>query len=152
MLQISGPAALSAFRIAKLLDRLSALDDSVGAVAARFMHFVDVARPLASAEHEVLAALLSYGPQLPSPDETGTCVLVVPRIGTISPWSSKASDIARVCGLASVRRIERGIAYWLRASGPLGGAQLARLAAALHDRMTEDILLDAGQASRLFEH
>jgi phosphoribosylformylglycinamidine synthase len=152
MLQISGPAALSAFRIAKLLDRLSALDDSVGAVATRFMHFVDVARPLASAEQDVLAALLSYGPQLPSPDETGTCVLVVPRIGTISPWSSKASDIARVCGLASVRRIERGIAYWLRASRPLGGAPLARLATALHDRMTEDVLLDAGQATRLFEH
>src|SRR5580693_7865034 len=152
MLQISGPAALSAFRIAKLLDRLSALDDSVGALAARFIHFVDIARPLQSAEQEVLAALLSYGPRLPSPEEAGACLLVVPRIGTISPWSSKASDIARVCGLGSVRRIERGIAYWLRASQPLGPTQLARLAPALHDRMTEDVLLDAGQARRLFEH
>jgi len=152
MLQIPGPAALSTFRIAKLVDRLSALDDSVGAVAARFMHFVDVARPLASAEQEVLAALLTYGPRLPSPDEAGECILVVPRIGTISPWSSKASDIASVCGLASVRRIERGIAYWLRASRPLGREQLVRLAPALHDRMTEEVLLDAAQAARLFEH
>src|SRR5256885_14987296 len=79
-------------------------------------------------------------------------VLVVPRSGTISPWSSKATDIARVCGLAGVRRIERGIEYRVRATRPLGSERLARLAPVLIDRMTEMALLDGAQAARLFEH
>jgi phosphoribosylformylglycinamidine synthase len=153
MLQIPGPPALSAFRIKKLLDRLSALEAAVSGLDARFMHFVDVAQALSGAQRAVLDELLVYGPRRPPlADSGGECVLVVPRLGTISPWSSKASDIAQVCGLTEVRRIERGIAYRLRAARPLTPGQLSRLAPVLHDRMTEDALLDAAQAARLFEH
>ena len=154
MLQIPGPPALSAFRLAKLLDRLTALDPAVLGLDARFMHFAELAQPLGAEEQRVLAQLLAYGPRLPAPPDpaAGECLLVVPRPGTISPWSSKATDIVQVCGLAAVRRIERGIEYRLRAARPLGSERLLRLAPVLHDRMTEAALLDAGQAARLFEH
>ncbi|HVN44552.1 MAG TPA: phosphoribosylformylglycinamidine synthase [Steroidobacteraceae bacterium] len=153
MLQLAGPAALSPFRIAKLLERLRRLEPTVEALAARFVHFVDLAAPLAAREQGILAQLLTYGPTLPlAADEAGEPLLVVPRAGTISPWSSKATDIAQVCGLAAVRRIERGIAYRLRAAAPLGAARLPQVAAVLFDRMTEEVLLDAAEAARLFEH
>ncbi|HYB34320.1 MAG TPA: phosphoribosylformylglycinamidine synthase [Steroidobacteraceae bacterium] len=153
MLQIAGPPALSAFRIAKLLDRLTALESAVSGLEARFLHFADLAQPLSASERAILEQLLTYGPRRPAPaaDLGGELILVVPRVGTISPWSSKATDIAQVCGLGSVRRIERGIAYRLRASLPLGSARLTRLATVLHDRMTEEALLEPAQAVRLFE-
>jgi len=154
MLEIPGAPALSAFRIAKLLDRLSALEPAVRGLAARFVHFADLERPLTGAETAVLARLLTYGPTLPTGDSAaaGERVLIVPRAGTISPWSSKATDIVQVCGLTSVRRVERGIEYRLRAARALGAAQLTRLAPALFDRMTEMALLDSGEVARLFGH
>ena len=153
MLQLAGPPALSAFRLAKLLERLRALEPTVAEVAARFVHFIDLAEPLSTHQQEILRQLLSYGPTLPlAPDDHGERVLVVPRAGTISPWSSKATDIAQVCGLAAVRRIERGIAYRLRATPALGTQGLERAALVLCDRMTEEPLLDPLQAARLFEH
>jgi phosphoribosylformylglycinamidine synthase len=153
MLQLAGPAALSTFRIAKLLERLRALEPAVTGLAARFMHFIDLAEPLSARQQRILTELLTYGPTLPlAADEQGEQLLVVPRAGTISPWSSKATDIAQVCGLAAVRRIERGIAYRLRATAPLGAGRLQLVAAALFDRMTEQALLDPAHAARLFEH
>ena len=154
MLEIPGAPALSAFRIAKLLDRLNAIEPAVRGLAARFVHFADLERPLAAAERELLGQLLTYGPTLPGDlgAAAGERLLVVPRAGTISPWSSKATDIVRVCGLSCVRRVERGIEYRLSAARVLGSAQLTRLAPALFDRMTEMALLDAGEAARLFEH
>ncbi len=152
MLQLAGPPALSAFRIAKLLDRLTALDSAVRGLDARFMHFADVAGALSARERDILDELLRYGPRLPAAQAGGELVLVVPRCGTISPWSSKATDIARVCGLTSVRRLERGIEYRLHAAAPLGSERLRPLATALHDRMTEEALLEPGQAARLFDH
>ncbi|HKF98339.1 MAG TPA: phosphoribosylformylglycinamidine synthase, partial [Steroidobacteraceae bacterium] len=153
MLPLAGPAALSTFRIAKLLERLRALEPAVTGIAARFMHFIDLAEPLAAREQGILAELLTYGPTLPlEPDEQGEQLLVVPRAGTISPWSSKATDIAQVCGLAAVRRIERGIAYRLRTTAQLGAGRLRLVAAVLFDRMTEEVLLEPAQAARLFEH
>jgi phosphoribosylformylglycinamidine synthase len=154
MLEIPGAPALSAFRIAKLVDRLAALEPAVKGLAARFVHFADVARPLDSSETGVLRELLTYGPTLPAAEAAaaGERVLIVPRAGTISPWSSKATDIVKVCGLASVRRVERGIEYTLRAARTLGPAQLTRLAPALFDRMTEMAVLDSGEVARLFGH
>src|SRR5438270_10258280 len=114
ILGIAGTAALSPFRGAKLLERLRAIEPAVTALDSRFMHFVECTRALTAGERAVLLALLTYGPrpQAPPPAGEGAAnrVLVVPRAGTISPWSSKATDIARVCGLEPVRRIERGIA------------------------------------------
>src|SRR5256885_7761954 len=153
MLQIPGPPALSAFRIAKLLDRLGALEPAVTGLVAHFMHFAELAQPLSAPEREVLAQLLTYGPRPRAPaDAAGECVLVVPRTGTISPWSSKATDIAPVCGLAGGRRIQRGIEYRMRAARPLGSARLARLAPVLFDRMTQIALLDGAPKARLVQH
>jgi phosphoribosylformylglycinamidine synthase len=69
----------------------------------------------------------------------GSRLLVTPRVGTVSPWSSKATDIAHVCGLRGVRRLERGTLYFIDAAAPLGGAELKALGALLHDRMTESL-------------
>src|SRR5437588_612814 len=156
ILGIAGTAALSPFRGAKLLERLRAIEPAVTALDSRFMHFVECTRALTAGERAVLLALLTYGPrpQAPPPAGEGAAnrVLVVPRAGTISPWSSKATDIARVCGLEPVRRIERGIEYRLEAPRPLGAARLAALAPALFDRMTEMALLEASEVAPLFAH
>ena len=151
MLQIPGTPALSAFRIAKLLSRLQALEPGVAVLESRFVHFADLERPLAAAEREVLEGLLTYGPRVESSaGRGGESLLVVPRAGTISPWSSKATDIARVCGLDAVRRIERGILYTLHSAQLLGPERLTALAPVLFDRMTEMVLFDPAQAERLF--
>jgi phosphoribosylformylglycinamidine synthase len=154
MLQLPGAPALSAFRIAKLLARLQALEPGVTGLDSRFMHFVDLERPLAEAELGVLRQLLTYGRHIAPTlqEQSGEQLLVVPRAGTVSPWSSKATDIARVCGLGAVRRIERGIMYRVLASSVLGPQRLTALAPVLIDRMTESALLDAAQAQMLFEH
>ncbi len=155
MLRIPGAPALSGFRIEKLLLRLQAIEPSVLSLESRFVHFVDLTRPLESAERDVLERLLAYGPRIEPAARShgaGATLLVVPREGTISPWSSKATDIARVCGLEAVQRIERGIDYAIGSSQPLGSERLAALAAGLFDRMTEMVLRDPAQAQRLFSH
>jgi phosphoribosylformylglycinamidine synthase len=155
MLQIPGAPALSAFRIAKLLVRLQALEPNVEDLQSRFAHFVDLSRPLQPAERDVLERLLTYGPRIDTaaarPDD-GETLLIVPREGTISPWSSKATDIARVCGLDAVQRIERGILYTVSSKKPLGRERLAALAPELLDRMTEMALFETAEAERLFGH
>src|SRR5665213_2525657 len=117
MLELQGRAALSDFRIAKLLPQLQAVEPRVQTLRSRFVHFVDVSAPLTRSEQELLAKLLTYGPmaalQAAAAGPATQELLVVPRAGSISPWSSKATDIAHVCGLGSVRRIERGIRYEL---------------------------------------
>src|SRR5580698_9651208 len=119
MLELQGRAALSVFRLSKLLARLQALDPRIQALRSVYVHFVDTA-PLDEGGRALLATLLTYGPAMQPPaTHTGAHtqeLLVVPRAGTISPWSSKATDIAQVCGLAAVRRIERGIRYQLAVS------------------------------------
>ena len=154
MLQVPGAPALSAFRIAKLRARLAALAPDVTALDTRFVHFVDLERPLTAAQRAILDRLLTYGPRIERllDERAGETLLIVPRAGTISPWSSKATDIARVCGLDAVRRIERGIAYTVLAARPLGRERLSSLAPALFDRMTEMVLFEFAHAQRLFGH
>jgi phosphoribosylformylglycinamidine synthase len=159
MLQLPGAPALSAFRIAKLLARLSGLEPAVSALESRFIHFVDTSRALQPEELSILQQLLTYGPQLDRSASGKSAaeqplgldtLLVVPRQGTISPWSSKATDIAQVCGLTAVRRIERGIEYRLRTTQPLGPVRLDEIAPVLFDRMTEMVLFDPRHVERLF--
>ncbi len=156
MLELQGRAALSDFRIAKLLARLQALEPRVQALASRFVHFIEATAPLSDSQQGLLAELLTYGPVMPLQPATAgphtQGLLVVPRAGTISPWSSKATDIARVCGLTLVRRIERGIRYQLQLSQKLDRSALTRVAAPLFDRMTEMLLAHAGEAEGLFAH
>ena len=152
VLRLPGAPALSGFRIEKLLERVRALEPAVTGLTARFVHFAALERPLSAPERECLARLLTYGPTLVPGEPGGQALLVVPRAGTISPWSSKASDIAHNCGLTAVQRIERGIEYRLSAPQPLAPEALVRVAAALFDRMTEMALPEAAEAGRLFHH
>ena len=142
MLEIAGARALSAFRTHKLLRQLKSLESSLTGVEAFFCHFVDLVRPLQADELAILTQLLRYGPREDAAAQSagGAALIVLPRAGTISPWSSKATDIAQVCGLHAVRRIERGLRYRLLASTSLHAEQLAALAPLLHDRMTEQVV------------
>ena len=119
MLILSGAPAVSDFRLAKLLAAIRDRVDHVSRLDSRYLHFADVGRDLEAGERSVLESLLHYGPKAPDSTPQGRMVLVVPRFGTVSPWSSKATDIAHVCGLDAVRRIERGIAYFLESAPPL---------------------------------
>ncbi|HEX4023425.1 MAG TPA: phosphoribosylformylglycinamidine synthase [Steroidobacteraceae bacterium] len=153
MLKLPGSQALSGFRTASLLARLSALEPAVTSLRSQFLHFVDCNRELDAVEYARLVALLDETrPVAVAAEEAAGMLelLVVPRPGTISPWSSKATDIAQVCGLPAVRRIERGVLYTLGLRAPLPAAGRAALAAPLYDRMTEAVLQDTDSAVRLF--
>ncbi|EZH78592.1 phosphoribosylformylglycinamidine synthase [Ectopseudomonas composti] len=150
MLILRGAPALSAFRHGKLLEQLTSKVPAVTGLYAEFAHFADVTGVLSADEEQVLARLLKYGPSVPVQEPSGKLFLTIPRFGTISPWSSKASDIARNCGLAKVQRLERGIAYYV--SGALSEADSAAVAALLHDRMTQLVLSALEDAAALFSH
>ncbi|MGA2023623.1 MAG: phosphoribosylformylglycinamidine synthase [Steroidobacteraceae bacterium] len=156
MLKLPGSQALSEFRILRLLARLQALEPAVASLSAQFLHFVDCRRELDALERARLAVLLDDGGV---PAASARCepaahelwrLLVVPRAGTISPWSSKATDIAQVCGLEAVRRIERGIRYTLGLRTGAVYERRAALAGLLHDRMTEAVLDDLDSGAQLF--
>ena len=150
MLILRGAPALSAFRHGKLLAQLTEKVPAVSGLYAEFAHFAEVTGVLTGEEETVLARLLKYGPSVPVQEPTGRLFLVVPRFGTISPWSSKATDIANNCGLAKIQRLERGIAYYV--AGELSDEQAAEVSAVLHDRMTQLVLAKLEQASALFSH
>ncbi|MGB1409593.1 MAG: phosphoribosylformylglycinamidine synthase, partial [Alloalcanivorax venustensis] len=153
MLILPGSPALSAFRKEKLLEALPQAE----ALSARFVHFVELSPTEGDAglderERQVLDSLLEYGPSLEDAavEESGSeTFVVVPRPGTVSPWSSKATDICHNAGLAKVARVERGIEYRLKLNGP---ADRGELAAALHDRMVEAVLDRLEDAEVLFTH
>ena len=136
ILKLRGVAAFSPSRLARLQKSLGA------ELAAEHWYFIETAGALSDAEQARLKELLGIPAQL-APAPAGTLMLVIPRIGTISPWSSKATDIAHNCGFAGVKRIERGIAYYAR--GKLDAAKL-------HDRMTESVLAGIDAAEQLFHH
>src|SRR5258706_3016298 len=147
VLTLPGATALSPFRVEKLLASLPRPLAEAITVDTRFVHFVAVSAPLDGAQTQVLEKLLTYG--TPPPGEPqGALLLVLPRFGTVSPWSSKARDIAHSGGLVKVVRIERGVAYYINARdpGPLSERSRRALDRNIHDRMTETIVgnLDAG--------
>ena len=153
-LSLRGRNALSEFRSRKLKHALHAARLSLTGVSAEFWHFVQVSRALDADQQSALARILSYGPAAHAVPETGHLLLVVPRLGTISPWSSKATDIARQCGLNEVERIERGTAYYAtKADGSrLSASERALLLPLIHDRMTETVLDAFADAEQLFHH
>ncbi|TBV16145.1 phosphoribosylformylglycinamidine synthase [Stutzerimonas kirkiae] len=150
MLILRGTPALSAFRHGKLLAQLTEKVAAVRGLYAEFAHFAEVDGVLGADEQAVLSRLLKYGPKVPVQEPAGRLLLVVPRFGTISPWSSKASDIVHNCGLGKVSRIERGIAYYI--DGELNEAERQAVAALLHDRMTQAVLERFEDAQQLFSH
>lgn len=151
-----GGSALSGFRARQLLPRLQAIEPRIEGLSAHFVHLVATDHALEGAERERFAALLVYGEPFEAPARSGPTLVVTPRLGTVSPWASKATDIAHNCGLA-LRRVERVTQYHLVLKAPLLGKapvldteRLAVLGALLHDRMTESVLPGVEQAAALF--
>jgi phosphoribosylformylglycinamidine synthase len=156
MFSLSGAPALSQFRLDQLLRALKSEEPRVSALTSRWVHFLDTARQLSDSELDLLGKLLTYGPREsaarePVPESgSGHRILVTPRLGTESPWSSKATNILNVCGLTAVTRVERGTMYFIESTEPLRTADLKALAAHLHDRMTESVWPDSGTPTGLF--
>jgi phosphoribosylformylglycinamidine synthase len=155
MLTLRGAPALSVFRLDKLAQKLFAIHPEIKLLHTEYVHFADLDQPLTAERQAVLASLLEYGPMISeeghvAQGESGELVLVTPRPGTISPWSSKATDIARNCGLSEVKRIERGLAYQLSLPADLSTKQRQAVLAQLHDRMTESVFSELEQAAGLF--
>lgn len=152
VLPLRGVTALSDFRVEKLLQKAAALGLPEVKLSSEFWYFVGSEKTLDAATVEKLQALLAAQSveQTPEAREGLHLFLVTPRLGTISPWASKATNIAENCGLAGIERIERGMAVWLE--GALTDEQKQQWAALLHDRMTESVLPDFQTASKLFHH
>jgi len=149
VLRFRGARALSDFRLAKLLPELKRAHPSVRGLAAEYWHFAETDAEPGAGGRRLLERLLAYGVPLEGSHERDAPFLVVPRLGTISPWSSKATDIARNCGLGGVRRIERGILYFVSAKENI---DRERVGALLHDRMTESVLGSLDEAGSIFSH
>ena len=152
MIILSGAPSLSAFRRQKLLANLQHRIPTITSVVAEYVHFAEVDGILSDQDYATLAALMTYGPSEQKGATEGTLLLVLPRSGTISPWSSKATDIAHNCGLQNIVRVERGVAYYLQSECELTEQQSGFLAELLSDRMVETVVSDLQQAEMLFTH
>ncbi|MEW6983056.1 phosphoribosylformylglycinamidine synthase [Colwelliaceae bacterium 6471] len=149
MKTLRGAPALSDFRIKKLLSQCAELKLPVTEIYAEFTHFAHLSQELSAEEFDVLQQLLKYGPTIEEHEPVGQFLLVTPRPGTISPWSSKSTDIAHNCGLNSVIRLERGLAYYI-IGDELNDEQQVQLNNLIHDRMMESVFSDMNQAAMLF--
>ena len=135
MISLRGSAAVSPFRIEKIQSKLDEVCPNIGHVYAEFWHFAWVEGELTAEQKNTLNQILTYGPKMQGENPEGELILVLPRVGTISPWASRATDIVQHCGLPEIQRVERGIAYYVKTKNgqplsaterqlllPLGGA------------------------------
>ena len=148
---IRGATALSAFRVQKLMQACEAAALPIQAIYSEFIHLADIDLQLTAAEQEQLHTLLTYGPAVETSEPKGKLYFVTPRPGTLSPWSSKATDIAHNCGLNKVKRLERGIAYYIDAES-LNEEQEQLLLPLLYDRMVEVVFNTLNDSEILFSH
>lgn len=153
MLILRGSAAMSAFRIEKLQQKFAGAGLQVEKISASYVHVVNLSQPLTKEEQAILEKVLSYGPSFEQNQWQGECIYVLPRPGTISPWSSKATDIAHRCGLDKINRIERGIEYRFAFQGgaALNDETLSLVKPHIHDRMTDVVWSDLESAEVLFQ-
>jgi len=149
MKTLRGAPALSDFRVKKLLAQCAELQLPVSDIYAEFTHFAHISTDLNDEEFQVLQQLLKYGPTIEEHEPVGQFLLVTPRPGTISPWSSKSTDIAHNCGLAKITRLERGIAYYIT-SDDLNADQQVQLNHLISDRMMEVVFTEVSEATSLF--
>ncbi len=156
MLILRGAPALSTFRSQKILATLQSKVPTITGLLAEYQHFVVTSSNLDSRQNEILSRLLTYGPRQDQTEPEGYSFVVIPRFGTISPWSSKATDIAHSCGLEQIKRIERGVAYYISTSNKAGEGneltkkQKTKIRDVLHDRMTEVVIDELHAAEPLF--
>lgn len=147
---LCGSSALSDFRLNQLLAQCKSFNLPVTALSTEFVHFFTVSNKLTQSEKHTLQQLLHYGPVLLDTNKEGMQLIVTPRIGTLSPWSSKATEIAHNCGLTNIKRIERGIAYYIQQSKPFTESQFNLFKQLIHDRMLEQVFTDFNQVAALF--
>ena len=154
MLKLRGGNALSSFRLEKLVQALKDDAPGISHIYAEYWHFAATRRALEAQEQAVLEKILTYGPASMAEEPQGELFLVVPRLGTISPWSSKATDIASHCALEAVERLERGVAFYVQKADGTALTQPEKqvLLPLIHDRMTEVVLADFDTAEKLFRH
>ena len=154
MLQMIGRSAHSAFRLAKLLSLLQEANSHITGLRSEYRYFIDTkdGHQLIEAEQGLLEMLLEASVSSDNKPLTDTFFLVTPRPGTISPWSSKATDIVHNSGLLTVDRVERGIAFFVETTAPLSVTQWQSISALLHDRMIESVFTTEDEADRLFMH
>jgi len=154
LLSLRGSPALSPFRLEKLYVSLKASAPSITHIYAEFVHFAFTASALTAGQQQTLAQILTYGPSGHVETPTGDLFLTIPRIGTISPWASRATDIASNCGLNTLLRLERGIAYYVTTSNgaPLNDVEQSALMSVIHDRMTETVVKSLHEAEKLYHH
>lgn len=150
MLSIKGSPALSDFRIQKLLATVKPF--GVTQIASHYVHLVETRAELPAQQQSILENLLEYGPSIKDVKVEGIACYVVPRIGTISPWSSKATDIAHICGLEDVVRLERGIEYQIGFTSDIDDTKLKEVHQYLHDKMVEQVFDSLDACEALFDH
>lgn len=152
MLSLRGSVAVSPFRLEKILNTLKKSVPEVAHISTEFWHFVWSHEALSDLQKNTLAQILTYGPASQVEAATGALFLVIPRIGTISPWASRATDIAKHCGLENIERIERGIAYHVTKQNGAAFTEAEKLAVKqmIHDRMTETVVEKLEDAARLY--
>jgi len=149
IITLQGPSALSGFRRQKLWQALKQSGIDIVQLDAHVIHMAEVQPHWSALDEERLAGLLGHEITPFSCEAAADVFIVVPRIGTISPWSSKATDIAGLCGLSALNRLEHGIVYRLHG---LRAGQREAAALLLHDRMTESVLDDTAALAQLFAH
>jgi len=152
MISLRGSAALSPFRIEKIQKKLDESCPNIGHVYAEFWHFAWVESALSAEQENTLNQILTYGPSMQAEDAQGELILVLPRVGTISPWASRATDIVQHCGLPEIQRVERGIAYYVKTKNGqvLSAAERQLLLPLIHDRMTESVFAALDDAQKLY--
>lgn len=152
MLSLRGSAALSNFRLDKILKALSPQVPNIKHIYAEFWHYAWSSSELNAEQQDVLKKILTYGPKMIEEKPVGELFLVIPRPGTISPWASRATDIANHCGLESIQRLERGIAYYVSTHNGEALSETEKLAvkATIHDRMTEAVYDNLEAAAKLY--
>ena len=151
---LRGSPALSQFRLDKLFTALQSKAPNIQHIYAEFIHFSFSQEALKTNEQSTLEQILTYGPNGQKEVPTGALFLVIPRIGTISPWASRATDIANNCGLSNLLRLERGVAYYVTTKDgkALALTEKKTLIAAIQDRMTETVINKLQEAKRLYHH
>lgn len=152
MLVLRGAPALSEFNQTKLIAKLGQSGVRVKNLYSEYVHLVDSQGDLSKQQIEILEKLLTYGPARQAQTPSGTFFLITPRPGTISPWSSKATDIAHNCSLRNINRIERGCAFYIETENAVSEDDFALIASFLHDRMTESVFTNTDEAAVLFSH
>lgn len=152
MISLRGSAALSPFRIEKIQNKLNEICPNIGHVYAEFWHFAWMEGELSAAQKDTLNQILTYGPSMQAEDAQGELIVVLPRVGTISPWASRATDIVKHCGLPEIQRVERGIAYYVKTKNgqALSATERQQLLPLIHDRMTESVFPALADAAKLY--